>query len=112
MTLESAILVVRQTARQVDLPAKRTDGQEQTAATFLVVGAACVDAEQILQQLGRQPARLPLAPRMHAPLPAAHGKYPVGDPLPLPGRRAPQQEIDALEGYASAGIDVDDLAAR
>lgn len=49
---------------------------------------------------------------MHVPLPAAHDQYPVGDPLPLPRRRAPQQEIDTLEGYAPAGVDVDYLAAR
>jgi hypothetical protein len=49
VALESFVLVVRETARQVDLPTKRIDGQEQTALAFLIMGARCVDAEKVFQ---------------------------------------------------------------
>ena len=81
-------------------------------ATPPAPAARRMDGDEFRQQLGRHPAGLALPPRMHAPLPVAHGQYQVGDPRPPRGRSARQQEINALKGYAPAGVDVDDPAAR
>jgi hypothetical protein len=49
MALEAAILVVCEARGLVYFPTKRTDREEQTTFAFLIVGAACVDAEKIVQ---------------------------------------------------------------
>ena len=47
--LEALVRVVGESARLIDLPRQRATGNEQAALALLVVDAACVDAEKIVQ---------------------------------------------------------------